>query len=43
VVEILDDSDVLEVTSDKENAAVNASVAVVAPDKRKATRGGVKL
>ena len=43
VVEILDDSDVVEVTDDKENASVNASVAVVAPDRRKATRGGVKL
>lgn len=44
VVEILDDSDVVEVTTDdKENASVNASVAVVAPDRRKATRGGVKL
>jgi len=44
VVEVLDDSDVVEVTADdKENASVNASVAVVAPDRRKATRGGVKL
>merc|ERR1719450_381505 len=47
VVEILDDSDVVEVASDdKENASkdnVNASVAVVLPDKRKATRGGLKL
>jgi len=34
----------MEVTADdKENASVNASVAVVAPDRRKATRGGVKL
>ena len=44
VVEILDDSDVVAVADDKENASVNnASVAVVAPDRRKATRGGVKL
>lgn len=44
MVEVLDDSDVVEVTADdKENASVNASVAVVAPDRRKATRGGVKL
>ena len=45
VIEILDDSEVVEV-DDKENAgkdSVNASVAVVLPDKRKATRGGLKL
>jgi len=43
VVEVLDDSDVVEVEVDKENANINASVAVVVPDRRKATRGGVKL
>ena len=33
VVEVLDDSDVVEVEVDKENANVNASVAVVVPDR----------
>ena len=33
VVEVLDDSDVVEVEVDKENANINASVAVVVPDR----------